>query len=115
MSNKLYFPSDEGAYGDTGDGFARNILAHGGKLMLVRASFETGAVGKLHHHPHEQATYILSGEFIFTIGDQEFHCNPGDSVYMPPDVPHGAKCLKEGQLLDIFTPMRDDFLANFKG
>ena len=52
-----------------GGGVTRKVLAHDGGLMQVEVAFEEGAVGPLHSHPHEQLTYVLSGEFEFTIGD----------------------------------------------
>jgi len=52
---------------DLGGGVTRKILAHDGGLMQVEVSFREGAVGPLHSHPHEQLTYVLSGEFEFTI------------------------------------------------
>ena len=46
-------------------GITRRILAHGGKMMGVEASFEKGAVGSVHVHEHEQISYILSGTFEY--------------------------------------------------
>lgn len=45
---------------DLGDGVTRRVLAHGGTMMAVEVRFEKGATGPLHHHPHEQLTYVLS-------------------------------------------------------
>ena len=72
--------------------------------------FEKGAVGTLHSHPHEQITYVLSGEFEFTIGDETKIVKAGDALYKQPDIIHGCTCLSEGVLLDNFTPMRKDFV-----
>jgi quercetin dioxygenase-like cupin family protein len=78
--------------------------------MVVEVVFEKGAIGVMHKHPHEQCTYILSGSFEFTIGDDIAVVKSGDSVYMEPEVLHGAVCLEPGKLLDIFTPHRADFV-----
>ena len=56
---------------DLGNGVTRRILAHDGKMMAVEVNFEQGAIGPMHNHPHEQLTYVLSGEFEFTIGDEK--------------------------------------------
>ncbi len=108
--DKLYYSIDESAKQDLGDGVSRKILAHTGALMLVNVEFETDSIGAMHKHPHEQTAYVLDGEFMFTVGEKEFHCKTGDSIYLPPEVMHGCKCLKAGHLLDIFTPIREDFL-----
>ncbi len=93
-----------------GDGVSRKILARGGKLMLVEVSFEKGAVGPLHSHPHEQVSYILKGSFEVTIdGDKEI-LSAGDTFYAGPDVLHGVVALEDAVILDVFTPQREDFI-----
>jgi quercetin dioxygenase-like cupin family protein len=80
--------------------------------MLVEVIFAAGAVGARHAHPHEQATYCLSGEFAFSVGETTMTLCPGDSVFIPASVPHGVTCLAAGRLLDTFTPQREDFLPH---
>lgn len=92
------------------DGVSRKILAYSEQLMSVEVYFKKGAIGELHSHPHEQMTYILSGEFEFTIGEDTKIVSKGDVLYKEPNIIHGCKCLKDGILLDIFTPMRQDFI-----
>ncbi|OQK48559.1 hypothetical protein XM76_c21156 [Vibrio vulnificus] len=72
--------------------------------------FETGAIGAMHSHPHEQLTYVLSGEFEFTIGDEKKIVKTGDTMYKEPNIEHGCVCLEAGVLIDTFTPMRKDFV-----
>jgi quercetin dioxygenase-like cupin family protein len=95
---------------DLGNGVTRRILAHQGGLMQVEVAFEAGAVGPLHSHPHEQLTYVLSGAFEFTIGDETRIVRTGDTLYKKPGVLHGCRCIERGVLLDTFTPQRMDFL-----
>jgi len=95
---------------DLGDGVSRRVLAHGGSRMAVEGSFEPGASGPMHHHVHEQLTYVLSGRFRFTIGDETHEVGAGDTLYKKPDIVHGCICLEKGVLLDTFTPQRQDFL-----
>ena len=95
---------------DLGGGVSRKILAHNGSLMQVQVFFEQGAIGAMHSHPHEQLTYVLSGEFEFTIGEEKRVVRAGDTLYKKPHIMHGCICLKPGTLLDTFTPVREDFL-----
>ncbi|EKZ6149629.1 cupin domain-containing protein [Klebsiella aerogenes] len=95
---------------DLGNGVRRRILAHSGSLMAVEVHFEKGAVGSLHQHIHEQLTYVLSGRFVFTIGDETREVKAGDTLYKQPNIIHGCECLEAGILLDSFTPQREDFL-----
>jgi quercetin dioxygenase-like cupin family protein len=106
----MFVRHDDCALEDVGPGVRRRILAHDGGLMQVEVHFDDGAVGPLHSHPHEQLTYVLSGEFRFTIGDQTRVVAAGDTLYKKPGVVHGCVCLRRGVLLDTFTPQRDDFL-----
>ncbi|MBC7003387.1 cupin domain-containing protein [Photobacterium sp. BZF1] len=96
---------------DLGEGVSRKILAHSDNMMSVEVHFEEGAIGALHTHPHEQLTYVLSGEFEFTIGNDTKIVKAGDTMYKEPEILHGCRCLKAGVLIDTFTPMRQDFVA----
>ena len=91
-------------------GVERKILSYTDELMCVENHFKAGAVGTLHHHPHTQITYVVSGQFECEIDGVKQVVNPGDSMLKKDSVPHGCVCLKEGILLDIFTPMREDFV-----
>lgn len=94
----------------TGEGLFRKILAYTDELMCVENHFEVGAVGNLHSHPHTQITYVVSGAFEFTIGDEKKVVKAGDSMLKKDGIVHGCVCLEKGILLDIFTPMREDFV-----
>lgn len=106
----MFIPHNETKLEDLGGGVTRRILAHNGKMMAVEVNFLEGAVGPMHNHPHEQLTYVLSGEFEFTIGDETRRVTAGDTLYKEPHIMHGCVCIKAGTLLDTFTPMREDFL-----
>ncbi|CAG23595.1 cupin domain-containing protein [Photobacterium profundum] len=95
---------------DLGDGISRKVLAHNDNMMAVEVHFEKGAIGAMHNHPHEQLTYVLSGAFEFTIGDEIKIVKAGDTMYKEPSIEHGCVCLEAGVLLDNFTPMRKDFI-----
>lgn len=95
---------------DLGGGVSRRVLAYTEQLMIVEVNFEKGGIGTVHTHPHCQNTYVRSGKFRFTVDGKPVEVNPGDTIAFPPDIPHGTECLEAGTLLDIFTPMRKDFL-----
>lgn len=95
---------------DLGGGVSRRVLAYTPQLMIVEVNFETGGEGSVHTHPHCQNTYVRAGRFRFTIDGEPVEVAPGDTIAFPPNVPHGTLCLEAGTLLDIFTPMREDFV-----
>lgn len=94
----------------TDPGVTRQVLSETPAMMLVSFRFQTGAEGRLHSHPHVQATYVASGRFRFIRDGREDEIGPGDSLITPSGVEHGCLCLEAGELIDCFTPRRDDFL-----
>lgn len=94
----------------TDPGVTRQVLAEAPALMVVSFRFAAGAEGRLHSHPHVQATYVASGRFRFTIAGEATDIGPGDSLVIPSGAEHGCRCLAAGELIDSFTPRRDDFL-----
>jgi len=95
---------------DAGAGIQRQVYGYDDKIMLVKARFEQGGVGALHSHYHSQVTYVDSGVFEMTIGDQKKVIRKGDGYYVPPGTMHGCVCLEPGMLIDVFSPCREDFL-----
>lgn len=93
-----------------GDGLNRQVFGYNDSIMLVKVEFDVGAVGAVHAHPHSQVTYVESGEFDVIIDGVETRLGPGDSFYVEPHLDHGAVCRKAGVLIDVFSPVREDFL-----
>ena len=88
----------------------RRVLAYRDEMMMVELSAKSSAVIQAHQHIHQQMTYILDGIFEFDIENEKRILKKGDSIFIESNKMHGALCLEEGKLLDIFTPARKDFL-----
>ena len=110
MSVQNYFPSDQSDMEIVADGLSRKMGAYNDNLMVVEVHFEAGTTAPMHHHRHEQITYVMSGKFEFTVGYKTYVVRAGDSLYKQPNIEHGATCLEAGTLLDVFTPHREDFV-----
>lgn len=93
-----------------GLGIQRKILAYTDELMCVENHFETCSIGALHTHPHTQVSYVVSGSFTYIVDGVSRNIHPGDSVLIKDNVLHGLTCQESGIVLDIFTPMREDFV-----
>lgn len=91
-------------------GVTRKVMAYNQETMMCEVSFETGAVGNTHSHPHVQVTYVAEGSFEFTIENETQIVKKGDSILMPGGAVHGVKCLEAGKLVDVFVPMREEFV-----
>ena len=89
----------------------RRVLGYIDNLMAVEVRFQKGAIGEVHSHPHAQAGYVLEGSFQVEVGGEWEVLRRGDCYFAEPHVMHGVVCLEDGSaLLDIFTPIREDFL-----
>jgi quercetin dioxygenase-like cupin family protein len=98
------------AWKDLGDGVRRKIMFYNETWMMVKFEFQTGAKGALHQHPHAQNSYVASGQFEFYLGAEKRIISAGDVYNVPPNTEHGILCLEAGTLVDVFSPIREDFL-----
>jgi len=92
------------------DGVKRKTLAIGDKGMMGEFTLDEGATLPAHSHPHEQIGYLVSGELLFTIGTGEYLAKPGDSWAIPGNVLHSVKVLKSSVAVEVFVPVREDYL-----
>ena len=91
-------------------GIKRQMVV-GQNVMVVRFTFEPFLVTDEHTHPHEQMTLVLKGRVKFMISGEERIVSAGDVLHFPPHNRHGATMLdEEVVLIDIFSPIREDFL-----
>lgn len=108
--SKVFVQPVESSWTDLGGGIKRRILGNHEELMMVEVSFEAGAIGAEHSHPHIQVSYVASGKFEFDIGGEKSLLSQGDSFMVPSDVTHSCRAIEGGVLIDSFTPHRADFL-----
>jgi len=103
---------EDRAWDVTGEGIRRKVLTYDDGIMMVRVAFEAGAVGTPHQHPHVQCSLVESGSFDITIAGRTERLTTGDSFLVPPNALHGAVAVEAGVLVDVFVPMREDFVAS---
>ncbi len=85
-------------------------LAVGEKSMVTKMNYVVGNHATEHTHPQEQCGYIISGRYRMTVEEQEFILEAGDSYAIPGNVPHSFQVLEAGEVVDVFTPHRKDYL-----
>ena len=107
---KLFAQAEETGWTELGPGNTRRVLIHTPELMQVEFGFEAGAIGALHSHPHVQVSYVAEGRFEVTIDGVTEVVAQGGSFIVPSGLVHGVRALEKGRLVDVFTPMRDDFV-----
>jgi quercetin dioxygenase-like cupin family protein len=92
------------------EGIERQTV-YGDKLMVCRLRIAPHVVTAPHTHPHEQITIVERGQVRYVVAGIERIVSAGDVLHFPPHVEHGATMLdEEVVLVDIFTPVREDFL-----
>jgi quercetin dioxygenase-like cupin family protein len=90
-------------------GLRRQVMSWSPDMMLVRHRMKKGWVGARHSHPHEQMVYIISGYLTFEYPGGVVEAKTGDSFLVPGDVVHQASAQEDSEVLDIFTPYREDY------
>lgn len=108
---KIVAHKNEGEVQQLTAGTFRCIRCYDEHMMAVEVYFEKDGLGAPHTHPHSQISYVLSGTFVYTIEDTPYTISTGDSIVVPPNAVHSCLCLDAGTLLDVFAPMRADFLG----
>ncbi len=107
---KEFIENDSLEWQQMAPGVRRKIMAFDEKLMLVRVEFEKGGIGTLHQHYHVQMTSVESGSFEIEINGVKKILQAGDVFHVESNLWHGAVCLEAGVLIDVFSPMREDFI-----
>src|SRR5690554_1176436 len=107
---KLFAQANDGDVTVLAPGNTRRVLIHTPELMQVEFGFDKGAVGALHSHPHVQVSYVAEGSFEVTIDGVTETVGTGGSFIVPSGLVHGVLALEKGRLIDVFTPLRADFL-----
>jgi quercetin dioxygenase-like cupin family protein len=90
-------------------GLRRQIMSFTPGMMLVRHKMVKGWVGAKHQHPHEQMVYVVSGRIVLESPAGKVEAAGGDSFIVPGNTDHQAWALEDSEVLDIFTPYREDY------
>lgn len=90
-------------------GVTRRTLAVGEALMLTEFTYEAGSKVPMHHHPHEQISYVVKGQYRVTIEEAEIAVEKGDSYLIPPNTPHAQAADEFTVTVDIFSPPREEY------
>lgn len=95
-------------------GVSLDSLAVGEKSMVTKMNYVKGNFATTHSHPHEQCGYVISGEYRLKVEVQDAPLDvvlhAGDSYAIPGGIPHSFEVLEGGEVVDVFTPQREDYL-----
>ena len=90
-------------------GLRRQVMSTSDTLMLVRHRMDAGWVGARHAHPHEQMVYVVRGAIRLNMQGESYDLRTGDSILVPGGVEHDASASEDSEVLDVFTPAREDY------
>lgn len=91
-------------------GIKIKTLVYGKNTLLSQFRLDKDHTLPVHTHPHEQTGYLVSGRLKMNIGNDTFEVAPGDSWCVPGDTPHGAEVLEDALAIEVFSPVREDYL-----
>jgi len=103
--------ADSECYKQVLEGVRLKSLVHGERTHLTEFRLSKGAVVPEHQHPQEQTGYLISGSLRFTIDGEVTVALPGASWNLPAGIPHGAEALEDTVVVEMFSPIREDYLS----
>jgi quercetin dioxygenase-like cupin family protein len=86
--------------------------AHGQNMTLGYVEIKAGSDLPSHQHPHEQITYIIEGQLDMVIGGKSCSLTAGMYYVIPSNVPHGAIAVTDCKVIDVFNPVRADYVSS---
>jgi len=85
-------------------------VVHTETMTIARIHLGAGALVPSHEHPQEQVATVLVGSLRFVVGGEEQIVAAGESMFVPGGIPHEVEALEDSLVLDVFSPVRDDWV-----
>lgn len=106
----MFQKSSAKGYTSTLPGIGLKTLVHGEKTLMTEFVLEKDRKLPKHSHPHEQTGYLVKGHIRLVVGTEEYDVMPGDSWCIPGNVEHGAQIIEDSVAIEVFSPVREDYL-----
>ncbi|WP_294142503.1 cupin domain-containing protein [uncultured Sanguibacteroides sp.] len=91
-------------------GVSFDVLAVGEKSMVTKMNYKVGDRVPPHAHPNEQSGYVISGKYRIVYQEEDEILTSGDSYSIPENIVHAWEVIEGGEVIDVFTPFRTDYL-----
>ena len=88
---------------------SRKVM-HGSNMTVARLTMRQGAHVPTHSHVNEQTAMVEQGALRFVTAEGEYIVRAGESMCVPPNLPHSVDALEDSVALDIFAPVREDWV-----
>ncbi|HEX2996014.1 MAG TPA: cupin domain-containing protein [Anaerolineales bacterium] len=110
----MFYKSSDDHFQEVLKGISIKTLVVGEKTLLSEFHMEKGSQLPMHSHPQEQTGRLLKGRIILTIADEKAELNPGDCWIVPGNAMHCAEILEDSVAIEVFSPVREDYLQYFQ-
>ena len=109
MQNDVCKANNKG-YIKAAEGIERKTLVYGAKTLMTEFRLAAGSILPQHSHPQEQTGYLVSGHIVLSIGGAVHDIKPGDAWVIPGNVAHGANIAEASVAIEVFSPVRPDYI-----
>ncbi len=106
----MFRKSSAGEFHEMLPGVRMKTLVYGEHSLLGEFRLDAGFEVPAHSHPYEQTGYLVSGRLRFTVAGDRFDAVPGSSWSIPVDVEHAAEVIEDAVVVEVFSPVREDYL-----
>src|SRR5262249_16957649 len=113
-SNAMFAKANDDGFAPALPGIDRKTLVHGCRTLMTEFRLRPGSGLPCHSHLQEQTGYLVSGRIRLRIGSEECEASAGDSWCIPGGVEHEAEALEESVAIEVFSPVREDYLPPAK-
>jgi quercetin dioxygenase-like cupin family protein len=110
----MFQKHDERGYRLSVPGIAQKTLVYGERTLMVEFLLKKGSILPRHSHPHEQIGYLITGRIRLSIDSERYDVESGDSWSIPGGMEHGAETLEDAIAVEVFSPVREDYLPEKK-
>ncbi|MDJ0622738.1 MAG: cupin domain-containing protein [Desulfocapsaceae bacterium] len=110
----MFSKDDEDGYTELVPGISIKTLVYGRNTLTAKFKLKKGSSLPMHSHPHEQTGYLISGKMEFVIAGEQHTAEPGDIWCIGGDIDHSAEVLEESVVIEVFSPVREDYLPKIQ-
>jgi quercetin dioxygenase-like cupin family protein len=96
-------------------GIRQKTLVYGKRTLMTEFLLDKNSILPEHSHPFEQTGYLVKGHILLKIGDTQHDTHPGDSWCIPANLRHGAQIIEDSTAIEIFSPVREDYIPKDAG
>ena len=100
---------DDIEHEELGPATARRVV-HTDRMTIAHIYLKQGGIVRRHHHENEQVSYVMEGRLCFYFDDHEEEVSAGEMMQIPSHKPHKVEALEDSVALDLFQPVREDWL-----